>query len=79
MVEINVQNTNNFTSHVKEGLSLRKKNQNELVIFGQDECIFWSSHLNDLTWYIDGKLSMRTKGMGRGIMVSGFSSRKFGF
>ena len=66
-------------SHVKPVLSVRKRRKKELVVFGQDECIFRSSHLNDNTWYIDDKAVMRSKGMGQGIMVSGFSLVKFGF
>ena len=64
-VEINVQSlSNNLPFDVKEGQSVQKKNDKELVIFGQDECIFQSLHLNDCTWYIDSKLSMRSNGMG---------------
>ena len=79
-VEINVQIlSNNLPFNVKEGQSVQKKNDKELVIFGQEKCIFQSSYFNDRMWYIEGKFSMQSKGMGRGIMVIGFSSRKFGF
>ena len=79
MVELNVQNTSNLPLHVKEGLSVRNINKKELVVFGKDKCIFHRSHLNNPTWYIDKKSSIRIKEMRKGIMVSHFSSRKFGF
>ena len=49
------------------------------LCFGQDEAIFRSSQLNDSCWTIDGETTLRTKGLGVGIMVSAMVSRAFGF
>ena len=49
------------------------------LCFGQDEAIFRSSQLNESCWTIDGETTLRTKGLGVGIMVSAMVSRAFGF
>jgi len=52
-------------------LSLRLPPERKSVItFGQDEAIFRRSQLNDSCWTIDGESTLRTKGLGTGIMVS---------
>jgi len=61
-------------------LSVRLPPERKPVItFGQDEAIFRSSQLNDSCWTIDGESTLRTKGLGTGIMVSAMVSRAFGF
>lgn len=49
------------------------------ITFGQDEAIFRSSQLNESCWTVDGESTLRTKGLGIGIMVSAFVSREYGF
>ena len=49
------------------------------LTFGQDEAIFRSSQQNESCWTVDGESTLRTKGLGVGIMVSAFVSRAFGF
>ena len=80
-VEVNIHDLSSDTATdlPAVALSVRNKTGVELVTFGQDKCIFRSSHLNDNVWYIDGKTTLRKKGMGSGIMVSAFTSYKFGF
>ena len=48
------------------------------LCFGQDEAIFRSSQLNESCWTIDGQNTLRTKGLGVGVMVSAMVSRAFG-
>jgi len=51
-------------------LSVRLPPEQKLIItFGQDEAIFHSSQPNDSCWTIDGESTLRTKGLGTGIMV----------
>jgi len=45
------------------------------LFFGQDEAIFRSSQLNDSCWTVDGEVTLRTKGLGTGVMVSAMVSR----
>ena len=49
------------------------------ITFGQDKAIFRSSQLNESCWTVDGGSTLRTKGLGIGIMVSAFVSREYGF
>ena len=78
MVEVNIHDF--VDGHDFEPqLSIRNETRRELVIFGQDEAIFRTTHLNTNTWYIDGQSSLRSKGMGVGVMVSSFNSYRFGF
>lgn len=49
------------------------------IWFGQDEVIYRSSQLNESCWTVDGESTLRTKGLGIGIMVSAFVSREFEF
>lgn len=61
-------------------LSVRMgNNKRQRIRFGQDEVIFRSSQLNDYCWSISGEQTMRSKGLGEGQMVSGMTSREFGF
>ena len=50
-----------------------------MITFGQDEAIFRSSQLNESCRKIDGITTLRTKGLGVGLMVSAMVSRAFGF
>lgn len=45
------------------------------IIFGQDEAIFRSSQLNNSCWTVDGKTTLRTKGLGTGLMISAMVSQ----
>jgi len=49
------------------------------LYFGQDEAIYRSSQLNECCWTVDGETTLRTKGLGTGVMVSAMVSRAFGF
>ena len=49
------------------------------MTLGQDEAIFRSSQLNESCWTIDGETTLRTKGLGIGIMVSAFVGRELGW
>jgi hypothetical protein len=62
----------NVSVRLKEGMKAR-------LVFGQDEAIFRSSQLNECCWMVDGKTTLQTKGLGKGIMVSALVSRAFGF
>ena len=50
-----------------------------MLAFDQDEAIFRSSQLNESCWTVDGETTLRTKGLGVGVMVSAFVSRAAGF
>ena len=78
MVEVNIHDLGDGCN-LEPKLSVRNKTGRELVIFGQDEAIFRTTHLNTNVWYIDGQASLRSKGMGVGVMVSSFNSYQFGF
>ena len=77
MVEINMYDLKKQEKEAQ--LSVRNLTGRELVVFGQDEAIFCTSQLNNNTWYVNDQANLRSKGMGVGIMVSSFCSRKFGF
>ena len=62
----------NTSVRLKEGVE-------PCLVFGQDEAIFRSSQLNECCWMVDGKTTLRTKGLRKGIMVSALVSRAFGF
>ena len=81
MIEMHVDLLHSLPATCRPTMSVHRKHKNrkELVVFGQEECIFRSSQLNEKTWFVDGKARLRSKGLGRGIMVSSFCSRKFGF
>ena len=49
------------------------------LCFGQDEAIFRSSQLNESCWTVDDEATLRTKGLGTGVMVSAMVSRATGF
>ena len=49
------------------------------IAFGQDEAIFCSLQQNDSCWTVDEESTLRSKGLGVGIMVSVFVSRELGF
>ena len=49
------------------------------LCFGQDEAIFHSSQLNESCWTVDDEATLRTKGLGTGVMVSAMVSRATGF
>jgi len=60
MVEVNIHDF--VDGHDFEPqLSIRNETRRELVIFGQDEAIFRTTHLNTNTWYIDGQSSRHAK------------------
>ena len=62
-------------------LSIRMPPQSkQLIIFGQDECIFNQFTLCRRYWVNkDGKRAILPKTEGMGIMISAFKSREFGF
>lgn len=61
-------------------VSVRKPpNAKPIVVFGQDEAIFRSTCLNQSGWTLDGETTLRSKGTGKGFMVSALCSREFGF
>ena len=89
MVEVHVDDVYKY-DQIEEGLpvldayggsvSVRKpEGKKPVVTFGQDEAIFRSSQLNESCWQIDGVTTLRTKGLGVGLMVSAMTSRAFGF
>ena len=47
------------------------------LVFSQDEAIYRSSQLNESCWTVDGETTLRTKGLGVGIMASAMVSRAF--
>ena len=49
-----------------------------ILWFGQDEAIYRSSQLNESCWTVDGESTLRTKGIGIGLMVSAMVSRATG-
>ena len=49
-----------------------------ILWFGQDEAIYRSSQLNESCWTVDGESTLRTKGLGIGLMVSAMVSRATG-
>ena len=49
------------------------------IIFGQDESIFRENQLNTCCWSCEGQMPERPKNLGKGMMVSAFQSRPFGF
>jgi len=49
-----------------------------ILWFGQDEAIYRSSQLNESCWTVDGESTLRTKGLGIGLMVSAMISRATG-
>ena len=52
----------------------------QIIIFGQDECIFMQFTLRRKSWIgRNGKRGLLPKGEGGGVMVSAFKSREFGF
>ena len=88
MVEVHVDDLYKY-DQIEEGLpvlgpyggnlSVRKpEGKKPVVTFGQDEAIFRSSQLNESCWQIDGVTTLRTKGLGVGLMVSAMTSRAFG-
>ena len=80
-VEINIHNIGQlFEGMTEPQLCVRlNKEKKECGQFEQDEIIFGLSHLNTKTWYVNDQCKLQSKEMGRGIMVSRFSSYKFGF
>ena len=50
------------------------------IILGQDECVFQQYHLHSKQWIgPHGERALLPKTQGYGMMVSGFTSREFGF
>ena len=61
-------------------LSVRKPKESKAkLVFGQDEAIYRSSQQNDSCWTVDGKITLCTKYLVTGVMVSDFCARVLGF
>jgi len=50
---------------------------NTRLVFGQDEAIYRSSQFIESCWTLDRESTLRTNGLGIGLMVSAFFSRHY--
>ena len=51
----------------------------ELVILGQDETVFHANLMAAKSWFYMAQQKLRPKDKGEGLMISGITSRKFGY
>ena len=90
MVEIHVDHLYTYDNDCNKDLPSLKpfggnlsvrlpKGEKPRIVLGQDEAIYRSSQQNESCWTIDGETTLRTKGLGTGVMVSAFVSRELGF
>ena len=55
----------NRSVRLPDGMKIR-------LVFGQDEAIYRSSQLNESCWTLDSESTLRTKGLGIGLMLFEF-------
>jgi len=74
-LELSVRFKRNFNSAGEPATDADR----EVVLLGQDETIFYSNMMSSRSWFYKNQQKLEPKGPGASFMVSGVTSRKWGF